>query len=201
MWSLENKYRRQGLRRLAGVDEVGRGCLSGPVLAAAFVASPNVEPPPVRDSKRLTPTRRGRLYPLLLGAALDYAVGLAGPREVEELNVLGATRLAMARALRALRVEPELVLIDGLELPSLSLPQRKVVRGDATVGSIAAASIIAKVTRDALMVALHRAFPAYGFDSNKGYGTPQHLRALRRFGPCPLHRRTFSGVRQPELVI
>lgn len=201
MWSLEKKYHQQKVYRLAGVDEVGRGCLSGPVVAAAFMAKPGTKLPPVKDSKQLTANQRKKLYPVVIDSALAYAIGIASPRDVDELNVLESTRLAMARALRALPVKPELALIDGMDLDIRNLATKKIIRGDARVGSIAAASIIAKVTRDTLMQNLHRLYPEYGWVRNKGYGTPEHLDALRRLGPCPHHRVSFNCVRQPKLML
>lgn len=186
---------------IAGVDEVGRGCLSGPVVAAAFVASPACAALPVRDSKQLSPERRARLYDQLIRVSADYAIGIASAAEVDATNVLAATLLAMRRAVRALRLQPFLVLVDGNRaIPDLGIAQRTIVRGDATVGAIAAASIIAKVTRDTVMERLHHRWPPYRFSANKGYGTEEHLQALRLHGPCPVHRMTFSGVGQMPLA-
>jgi ribonuclease HII len=200
MWRIEAELKRGGAGVIAGVDEAGRGPLFGPVVAAAFVPSQLGRPAGVNDSKQLSESRREELYGLIIESAADYAVGLASVAEIERLNILEATRLAMLRAIGGLRIAPELVLVDGLELKA-GVPCRKIIRGDATVGSIAAASIIAKVTRDTLMRSLHRRFPGYALDRNKGYGTPAHLESLRRLGPTPLHRMTFSGVRQPKLVL
>ncbi|HUX07490.1 MAG TPA: ribonuclease HII [Acidobacteriota bacterium] len=192
--------KRCGLGPVAGVDEAGRGPLFGPVLAAAFIPREIGLPENVNDSKQLSEREREAIYPSVIDAAADFAVGLATAAEIDRLNILVATKLAMKRALRGLRLKPALVLVDGLCLDG-PIPSRKIIRGDATVGSIAAASIIAKVTRDALMRGLHRRFPGYHLDRNKGYGTPEHLEALRRLGPTALHRKTFNGVRQPKLVL
>jgi ribonuclease HII len=200
MWQLEKKLRSEGIGLIAGVDEAGRGPLCGPVVAAAFVTRRLGSPRGVADSKTLSEQQRNRLYPLVIDAAAGYSVGIASAREIDEINILEATRLAMARALRSLSPAPDIALVDGLELEGPP-PCRKIIGGDATVACIAAASIIAKVTRDALMLGLHRSYPEYHFDRNKGYGTPEHLRALRRLGPTPYHRFTFNGVRQPKLVI
>lgn len=186
---------------MAGVDEAGRGSLCGPVVAAAFIAEQGATLPDVRDSKMLTPSQRDKIYREILNAAKDYAIGVACPREVDELNVLGATMRAMARALRSLRIRPEIALVDGNRLPETPFPAQAVKGGDAKVGSIAAASVLAKVTRDSLMLKLHQIYPRYGWARNKGYGTPEHLKALSRWGPCPQHRLTFSSVRQPKLMI
>ena len=200
MWKTEAELNRRGLAPIAGVDEAGRGPLCGPVLAAAFIPKEIGTPENVNDSKQLSEHQREALYTAVIDGAADFAVGIASAAEVDRLNILQATKLAMNRALRGLRIKPAMVLVDGLELDA-HLPTRKIIRGDATVASIAAASIIAKVTRDALMRGLHRRFPGYCLHRNKGYGTPQHLEALRRLGPTPLHRMTFNGVRQPKLVL
>lgn len=199
IWHVDEEYWRQGIM-IAGVDEVGRGCLSGPVVAAAFIAEPAGPRPEVRDSKKINPRKRDDLYKELVGNACDYAVGVASAREVDDLNVLEAARLAMARAIRSLTVQPDLVLVDGVSSLEINLQQRCIVKGDDTVGSIAAASIIAKVTRDTLMARLHLTYPVYQFANNKGYGTVEHLAALEKWGPCPLHRRTFNRVYQPRLI-
>jgi ribonuclease HII len=200
MWRIEAELKRGGAGVIAGVDEAGRGPLCGPVLAAAFIPLQVGRPQGVNDSKLLTERKREELYREVLEAAADYAVGYASPCEIDRLNILEATRLAMRRALKGLRMRPDLVLVDGLDLDA-PFPCRKVIHGDAMVGSIAAASIIAKVTRDSIMRSLHRCFPGYDFHQNKGYGTPSHLAALCRLGPTPLHRMSFNGVRQPKLVL
>lgn len=199
IWQVDEEYWQQDII-IAGVDEVGRGCLSGPVIAAAFIADVEGPHPAVRDSKKISARKRDELYKELVGNARDYAVGLASAQEVDDLNVLEATRLAMARALRSLTEQPDLVLVDGVSLIESHLPQRSIVKGDEKIGSIAAASIIAKVTRDTLMTKLHLSYPVYKFASNKGYGTVEHLAALEKWGPCPLHRRSFNRVYQPRLI-
>ena len=200
IWNRDIEFWQRGVTPLAGVDEVGRGCLGGPLLACAYIARKNVPLPPVRDSKQLSADQREILYAELLRCAEDFAIGYASAQEVDRINVLEATKLAMTRALRALRVTPRHVLVDGLALPDFPIPNEKVIKGDNTYGCIAAASIIAKVTRDTLMRQAHRTFPNYGFDRNKGYGTAEHMQALRRSGPCLLHRMTFKGVHQPTLA-
>lgn len=196
----ENKARREGYHCIAGVDEAGRGPLAGPVVAAAVVF-PGI--PPVQglnDSKKLTEPRREALYEELIGSAeVSWAVGVIGPPEIDRINILQATRRAMEIALSALDPPPDLALLDGLPFREFAFPHRAIVRGDARSLSIAAASIIAKVTRDRLMRRMNGEFPGYGFDRNKGYGTAEHLDALRRIGPCPAHRRSFSPVAQASL--
>jgi ribonuclease HII len=194
--SLENRMRRCGFARIAGVDEVGRGCLAGPVVAAAVVLDADRRVPGLRDSKVLAPARRERLYDLITARAADWAVGQASAEEIDRLNIHRASLLAMRRAVEGLARPPDLVLVDAFRIPDLAIPQRGVIRGDARSASIAAASIVAKVTRDRLMVELHATDGRYGFDRHKGYATREHLEALTRFGLSAVHRRTF---RQPTL--
>ena len=181
--------------RLAGVDEVGRGPLAGPVVAAVVVLDPRAPIGGLRDSKLLSPRQRVRLARVIRAQAVAWAVGRVGPARVDTDNVLQATWRAMRRALGRLAVEPGLVLVDGpLRIPRLPWPQRAIVRGDRRCASIAAASILAKVARDAFMIRVDRRYPDYGFRQHKGYATAAHLEALARLGPCPLHRRSFRGV-------
>lgn len=180
---------------VAGVDEAGRGPLAGPVVAAAVILD---EQQPIRglaDSKALTPARRERLDAEIRAKALCVAIAEASVEEIDRLNILAATMLAMQRAVAALRLVPLQVLVDGNRSPTLPMPVQAVVRGDARVAAIAAASILAKVHRDRLCAALHLAYPQYGFDGHKGYPTPEHLAALREHGPCSAHRRSFGPVR------
>lgn len=190
----EGVWRRRGLAIVAGVDEVGRGCLAGPVVAAAVILGERV-PRGVDDSKRLSTLTREFLFNALQGSEARLAVGLAGPWEIDRVNIREASFLAMRRALSRLPEPPQALLVDGFSIPGLEIPQRALVRGDARSLSIAAASIIAKVTRDRMMVQLARRFPVYGFDRHKGYPTAEHLHALERHGPCRLHRRSFGPVR------
>ena len=193
---------RTGVARIAGVDEAGRGPLAGPVVAAAVVIAPDRRIPKLADSKLLTPERRDELFEVIRTRAVAVGVSVVDHLTIDRVNILQATRLAMSQALAALAVLPELVITDFVALPSLPCPQRNLVDGDARCASVAAASIIAKVTRDRIMMEADREFPAYGFARHKGYGTPEHLAALDRHGPCPIHRRTFSGVwRQGELFV
>lgn len=180
---------------LAGVDEVGRGPLIGAVVTAAVILDPARPIAGLADSKRLTAARREALAMEVRDKALAWALGRAESHEIDTLNILHATLLAMQRAVAALPVQPSAVLIDGNRVPALPMPARAVVKGDATVPVISAASILAKVARDAEMAAMHVRYPGYGFDSHKGYPTPAHLDALRRLGPLPEHRRSFAPVR------
>lgn len=185
---------------VAGVDEAGRGPLAGPVVAAAVILDDAQPIDGLADSKTLSPARRELLYEAIRARALCVGVGTASVEEIDRLNILQATLTAMQRAVAALRLRPSLVLVDGNRLPVLPVRAEAVVRGDATVDAIAAASIVAKVTRDRLMDEAHAAHPAYGFDRHRGYGTAQHLAAIRQYGPTPWHRRSFGPVAQALLV-
>lgn len=193
---------RAGLARVAGIDEAGRGPLAGPVVAAAVIVAPERRIRGLADSKLLAAERRAELYELIVGRALAVGVGMADHETIDAVNILRATCLAMMRAVAELTVAPDFVLTDFVRLPELTCPQRNLVHGDARCASIAAASIVAKVTRDRLMLEFDKQFPEYGFASHKGYATPDHLAALDRHGPCAIHRRTFAGVwRQGELFV
>jgi ribonuclease HII len=185
----------------AGVDEVGRGCLAGPVYAAAVILPDDHALVGLADSKQLSAAQRERLAPQIQARALAWAVGIATVEEIDRINILRATFLAMARAVRALSPAPALCLVDGNQRPELGCEVRMVIGGDATVESIMAASILAKVARDAELLRLHEAHPHYGFGRNKGYGTPEHLRALREHGPCGIHRMSFAPCAQSELPL
>jgi ribonuclease HII len=194
----------RGICRLAGVDEAGRGPLAGPVVAAAIIFErPFLEAEQygwlksVNDSKRLTPRERDRLYAELTGTCpCVFGVGIASVPEIDSLNILRATHLAMARALNALSPLPDFVLVDGLPVPGLPCPSLSIVQGDGRSLSIAAASIIAKVTRDRMMGELDQQYPQYAFSRHKGYGTRVHMKALLDYGPCPAHRRSFRPVQE-----
>lgn len=180
---------------IAGVDEVGRGPLAGPVVACALILPPKCRIGGLNSSKRLSPKKREGLYPIIKEKALAIGLGRVGEKKIDGINILKATHLAMKRAISHLEVKPDLLLIDGFEIPEAKIPQEAIVRGDEKSASIAAASIIAKVTRDRLMVKYHKRHPEYGFHKHKGYGTERHIRALKRNGPSRIHRRTFSGVK------
>ncbi|NLY92245.1 MAG: ribonuclease HII [Firmicutes bacterium] len=192
MSRLEAELRAGGYRLIAGVDEAGRGPLAGPVVAAAAVIPPGIFIPYLNDSKKLTASQRSSVYQKILALKIPYGIGQASVGEIDRLNILGASRLAMMRAVRNLPVQPDFLLIDGYAWPGIELPHRGVIGGDGLSVSIAAASILAKVTRDQLMIELDRAFPGYGFAKHKGYPTAEHYAALARFGPTPLHRRSFN---------
>lgn len=180
--------------QVAGVDEVGRGCLAGPVVAAAVILPRELLITGVDDSKKLTPKSRERLFPIITANAVSYAIGMVEAEEIDSINILQATRKAMTLAVTSLAARPDVVLIDGRDALDLDLPQETIIGGDSRCHAIAAASIIAKVTRDRMMTALQEQFPNFGFANHKGYGTETHLNEIRRFGPTPLHRRSFKGV-------
>lgn len=187
-------WRLQGVPLIAGVDEAGRGPLAGPVVAAAVILPPSLNLPELRDSKRLSPETRAALDKVIRARALAFAIHEVGVRQIERWGILAASLKAMAQAVLALSLVPEMVLVDGpLPLP-LAYPQQPVIKGDDTCPSISAASILAKVYRDRQMEDYHRLYPQYNFAQHKGYATPEHLEALRCWGPCELHRRTFRGV-------
>ena len=194
--TLENSIRRMGFVHVAGVDEVGRGCLAGPVVAAAVVLDPGRYVPRVCDSKTVTALERVRLYDRIVRAAVCWAVAAAEPGEIDRLNIHQASLRAMQRAVAALAPSPDFVLVDAFRIPELWMAQRAVAHGDSRCTAIAAASILAKVTRDRVMVELHARDPRYGFDRHKGYATREHLDAVSRFGYSDVHRRTF---RPPSL--
>lgn len=186
---------------VAGVDEAGRGPLAGPVVAAAVILDKAHPIEGLNDSKRLTVRRRQYLVPLIRQRARAFAVALAGPEEIDELNILEASLLAMERAILRLDVAPDVVLVDGNQIPRfadqlVAFTTESVISGDRTIEAISAASILAKVCRDRLMQRWHRRFPDYGFDQNKGYPTPAHLKFLRALGPCHIHRMSFAPVRE-----
>ena len=206
--AIEEETYGRGFRCIAGLDEVGRGPLAGPVVAAAVILPRGFSHPDVKDSKLLSPGQREMLVPIIKQTAVTWALGIVEVEEIDRVNILRASLLAMAKALKALRQAPDCLLIDGNQkIPAKFLPlrsnpgkfrlqQRTIVKGDQLCFSIAAASILAKVARDAMMVELDRAYPEYGFASHKGYSCVAHLDALRRFGPSPIHRRSFRPVRE-----
>ncbi|MCA1566470.1 MAG: ribonuclease HII [Acidobacteria bacterium] len=193
--AFEDEARAGGHRMVAGVDEVGRGALAGPVVAAAVILDPDASlPEGLDDSKKLTAAQRERIAGELKETALCYGVGLIPPEEIDSTNILIATRRAMCSALGELKPCADFLLIDALQLREVELPQRAIIRGDSISASIAAASVIAKTFRDALMRDYDRVYPQYGFAAHVGYGTRAHLEALRTHGACPIHRRSFRGV-------
>lgn len=193
LWGLERGLYHSGVNLICGVDEAGRGPLAGPVVAAAVIFPEGLFVRGVDDSKRLSPKKRNLLYGQILRSSLEVGVGIMGPDYIDRHNILKASLEAMRLAVANLTVGPKLVLVDGNRpIPGINLPQKTVVCGDRSCHAIASASIIAKVTRDLIMMELHRFYPEYDFARNKGYPTPAHGEALLRFGPCPIHRMSFK---------
>lgn len=199
-FTIEHDLAGRGYARMAGVDEAGRGPLAGPVAAAAVILPGDFLCPLLDDSKKLTKRRRETLYHEITGnASVIWAVALVGPEEIDEINILRATHKAMALALGGLSKTPDIALVDGMPVKGLPVPHEALVKGDGMSLSIAAASVIAKVTRDRFMERIDSEFPAYGFARHQGYGTREHLEALRKHGPCRHHRRSFQPVSQLAL--
>ena len=191
LWDYESELMLAGRGPICGVDEAGRGPLAGPVCAAAVMLPPGIEIPGLNDSKKLTEKKRDALYDQICASAITYGIAFASVAEIEELNILGATFLAMRRAVEQLKQTPGLVLVDGNRNPGLLYETECVVKGDGKCANIAAASILAKVTRDRYMLEQAERFPQYGFEKHKGYGTAAHYAALREYGPCEIHRPSF----------
>ena len=191
LWEIENSLYAEGYKMICGVDEAGRGPLAGPVCAAAVILPKGLELPGLNDSKKLTDKKRRELFPLIKEQAIAYGIGLASHEEIDEINILQATYLAMERAIAQLEGKADFALIDGNRAKDFGLPVRTVVKGDSLSASIAAASILAKVTRDDIMLEMAETYPEYGFQIHKGYGTKAHYDALRLHGHSPIHRMTF----------
>lgn len=191
LWTLENEIYAEGYKLICGVDEAGRGPLAGPVCAAAVILPQGLELDGLNDSKKLSEAKRERLFDEICEKSVSYAIAMATVEEIEELNILKASLAAMSRAIEKLPVKPELALIDGDKLPESGLECRSIIKGDSKCADIAAASILAKVTRDRYMKELAREYPQYAFEKHKGYGTALHYERLREFGPSPVHRAKF----------
>jgi ribonuclease HII len=201
MWSFEQSAKAQGYTRIAGIDEAGRGPLAGPVVSAAVILPHDFSCKGINDSKKLTANQRNKIFPIIRDNALGIGIGIASPEEIDRINILNASLLSMKRAVEKLVSDkkksfPDFLLIDGKFTIDMEIKQKAIVKGDSKSISIAAASIIAKVTRDAIMEDLHRTYPAYGFIRHKGYPTRAHKQAICDHGPCPVHRFTFKGVKE-----
>jgi ribonuclease HII len=183
-----------GYNLIAGIDEAGRGPLAGPVVASAVILPKGICIPSIDDSKKLLEKKREQLYDVILKEAVSIGIGIVDEKTIDEINILQASILAMKIAIGQLNIKPDFILSDAVSLPDMNIPQKAIIKGDSKSISIAAASIIAKVTRDRLMCEYHKKYPMYKFISNKGYGTAKHLEMLKRYGPCEIHRRTFKGV-------
>ena len=191
MWEIENAHYSDAVTYICGVDEAGRGPLAGPVCAAAVILPRDLEIPGLTDSKKLTDKKRRELFPIIKEQAIAYGIGFASEQEIDEINILQATFLAMQRAIDQLEGKADMALIDGNRQKDFGLPAVTVVKGDSLSASIAAASVLAKVTRDDLMLEMAKEYPQYGFEIHKGYGTKAHYDAIHAHGTCPIHRRSF----------
>lgn len=191
MWEIEQEQFAQGIKTICGVDEAGRGPLAGPVYAAAVILPPNLQIPGLTDSKKLSDKKRRELFPVIQEKALTWAIGCASEQEIDEMNILQATYLAMERAINGLSIKPDLALIDGNRAKDFGVPVKTVIKGDSLSANIAAASVLAKVARDDVMMELAQKYPQYGFEIHKGYGTKAHYEALRAHGHCAVHRLSF----------
>ena len=187
----EREYLKNGYKYICGVDEAGRGPLAGPVCAAAVIMDYELIIDGVNDSKKLSEKKRESLFDIIKQKAVSYGIAFASEKEIDQINILNATHLAMKRAVEALKVLPDFVLVDGNRLPDLNIPAKSIIKGDSLSYSIACASILAKVTRDRFMIEQSSIYPEYGFDKHKGYGTKYHVEMLNRYGPCPIHRNSF----------
>ena len=196
LWLFEKRAFQKGFSRIAGIDEAGRGPLAGPVVSAAVIIPISLRIPGISDSKKLTPKKRHYLYEKIYDLAVSVGIGIVDPFEIDRINILQAALLSMAMAVENLAPQPDCLLIDGTFLISSALPQEAIPKGDALSVSIAAASIVAKVTRDRLMERYHQDYPQFGFSKHKGYPTKAHKKAIQKFGCCPIHRRSFKGVKE-----
>lgn len=194
--NLDRKEWNNNIRLLCGVDEAGRGALAGPVVAASVILKPFTKIAGLDDSKKLSPKKREKLFKEVKKNAITYTVALTDWKEIDRINIREASFQAMRKTISKLKVSPELILVDGFEIPNLSSPQRGIPKGDSKSSSIAAASILAKVTRDRIMRLFHLRYPDYNFKAHKGYPTKEHIRNLHLFGPCPIHRKTYRPVRE-----
>jgi len=196
LWLFEKKAFQKGFSRIAGIDEAGRGPLAGPVVSAAVIFPISLQISGVSDSKKISPRQRDYLYEKIYDLAVSVGIGIVDPLEIDRINILQAALLSMAMAVENLDPQPDCLLVDGTFLISSVLPQEAIPKGDALSVSIAAASIIAKVTRDRLMERYHHDYPQFGFSKHKGYPTKAHKKAIQKFGCCPIHRRSFKGVKE-----
>jgi ribonuclease HII len=196
LWYFEKEATQKGCRDIAGIDEAGRGPLAGPVVSAAVILPSTFQDPAITDSKKLSPKKRERLFATIYDRAIAVGIGIIDPIEIDRINILQASLLAMAMAVENLKPQPDHLLIDGTFTIPSALPQQTIIKGDALSISIAAASIVAKVSRDRLMERYHHYYPQFNFPKHKGYPTRAHKEAIRKFGFCPIHRRSFKGVKE-----
>ena len=189
---MEKEFFDKGIKYIAGIDEAGRGPLAGPVVVATVILKPDSMIEGVNDSKKISENKREKLYEIIIHESVSYGVGIVYQEEIDQINILQATKKALTESIKKLEIKPNIIMVDALtEIETEGIPYKSIIKGDATCYSIAAASIVAKVTRDRLMRELDKEYPEYGFSAHKGYGTAAHIAALKKFGPCPLHRRSF----------
>ncbi len=193
LWEFENLQYSKGSVFVGGIDEAGRGPLAGPVSAACVILPKGIMIEGLNDSKKLTHVQREHLYEEITSCAVSWGVAMVDPDSIDRINILNATKLAMCKAVESMSIKPDFLLVDALLLGNISIKQQNIIKGDCKSASIAAASIIAKVTRDRLLEKMDLLYPVYGFVRNKGYGTAEHIAALKKYGPCPIHRRSFIG--------
>lgn len=190
---IENKVHEEGFKYICGIDEAGRGPLAGPVVVASVIMPKDSMIEGVNDSKKISEKKREKLYDLIIDEAISYGVGIISQEEIDEINILNATKKGLTNSINELKVKPEIILVDALtKIDTIGIPYRSVIKGDAKIYSIACASIIAKVTRDRIMKEWDKVYSQYGFSSHKGYGTAKHIAAIKEYGLCPLHRRSFT---------
>ena len=195
---IENEYREKGYNIICGVDEAGRGPIAGPVVAGAVILPLDFDFPQITDSKKLTEKKRDEFFDIIKANALHWSVGIIEPKEIDEINILRATHKAMRFAIEGLGIMPDIALVDGLPVKGLPCSHDAIVKGDAKVKSISCASILAKVTRDRIMIEADKLYPEYGFAGHKGYGTKAHIEAIEKYGVCPIHRMTFEPIYSME---
>lgn len=199
IYQYDESFRKKGVLMIAGIDEAGRGTLAGPVVAAAVILKKNIRIDRLRDSKKVPEKERELLFHKIQSSSTAIGIGIVGPEEIDRLNILRAARLSMQLAVKDLTTPPDLLIIDAVSLPSIPIRQISPVKGESISASVAAASIIAKVVRDKIMLDYHHQYPNYNFKKHKGYSTKEHLAMLRLYGPCPIHRKSFHGVMSLEL--
>lgn len=188
----ENKYYSKGIEYIGGIDEVGRGPLAGPVVTACVILPKDCTIEYINDSKKLSAKKREELYDIIIKEAISYGIGIVNNKVIDEINILQATYSAMAMAIDNTQIKPQQLLVDAVTIPNINIPQEGIIKGDAKSMSIAAASIVAKVTRDRMMAEYAKLYPEFGFESNMGYGSEKHIQAIKEFGLCPIHRRSFT---------
>ncbi len=196
MWHYENETRKKGHKIIAGIDEVGRGPLAGPLVAVSVVLPENCQVEGLNDSKKLSEKKRNLVFQIIRQKAISIGIGITYEKIIDQINILQATKVAMADSVSRLSFKPDFLLIDGNQKIASMIPQLTIVKGDALSASIAAASVVAKVTRDRMMIHYDDIYPQYGFSRHKGYGTQDHLKNISKFGPCKIHRKTFKGVKE-----